>query len=199
MAKCLKGMLLAGGLMMLSGCLSLGSEPPEQLISLTPATSAAPGAIASGSVSDAIVVLDPDAARRIDVTRVPVQVNDSSVAYLRDAIWVEKPARQFRHLLAETIRASANRLVVEGGDHDTAAGTVLSGRLLDMGYDVPSRSVVVRYDAMIASGEGPVRSRRFEAVVPGITADVRAVAPALNRAANEVAAQVAQWVAQPGG
>lgn len=197
--RSLKGFTVAAVAAMLSGCLSIGSEPPEQLISLTPARSAPVGAIGSGTIEQAIIVLDPDAARRIDVTRVPVQVNGSSVAYLKDALWVEKPARQFRQLLAETIRADTSRLVVEGSDFDVTGGTVLSGRLLEMGYDAPSQSVIVRYDAILTGGDGPIRSRRFESVVPGISAEALSVAPALNQAANDVAGQVAQWVAQPGG
>ena len=41
---------------------------------------------------------------------------------------------------------------------------------------------------------GVLASKRFEAVVPGISAKPEAVGPALNKAANEVAAQVADWM-----
>lgn len=181
-------------LLLLGGCLSFGAKVPNQLISLTPASTAPAGATASGKMTDALVVLDPDTDRRIDVHRVPVKVDDSTVAYLKDAMWVERPARQFRRLLAETIRAKGGRLVVEGEDAEVSGKELLSGRLLDMGYDARSQSVVVRYDAVREDGTGTAQSRRFEAIVPGVSAKADAVAPALNKAANDVAAQVADWI-----
>ena len=59
---------------------------------------------------------------------------------------------------------------------------------------VNAGSVVVVFDA-VRPGEGAqVQTRRFEARVPGVTADVASVGPALNQAANEVAGQVAAWI-----
>lgn len=180
-------------LALLGGCLSFGGKEPKQLIALTPAATAPAGATAAGRMTEALVVLDPDTDRRIDVLRVPVIVDDATVAYLKDATWVERPARQFRRLLAETIRAKGGRLVVEGDDAEIAGKTKLGGRLLDMGYDARSQSVVVRYDALYEGTDGAVRTKRFEATVPGIAADAKVVGPALNRAANDVATQVADW------
>lgn len=181
-------------LLLLGGCISLGGKAPKQLIALTPETTAPAGDLGATTLQDALVVLDPEADRRLDVQRVAVQVDDATIAYLKDATWVERPARQFRRLLAETIRAKGKRLVVEAGDASEAGKTTLGGRLLDMGYDARSQSVVLRFDAMRADGAGNVVSRRFEATVPGVSPKVEAVAPALNKAANEVAGQVAEWV-----
>ena len=65
-----------------------------------------------------------------------------------------------------------------------------------MDYD-PSRSAaVVRYDAVLRLSDGTVRTQRFEAEQTGVLPDALSVAPALNRAANDVAAQVAEWVGQ---
>ena len=178
----------------LAGCVSLGGKAPRQLIGLTPTAMAAAGANASGKLADALVVLDPEADRRLDVPRVAVQVDDTTVAYLKDVSWVERPARQFRHLLAETLRARGGRLVLEAGDEAPKANHTLSGRLVDMGYDARSRSVVVRFDAMRDDSSGTVTTQRFEAVVRGVAPEARAVAPALNRAANDVAKAVADWV-----
>jgi cholesterol transport system auxiliary component len=186
---------IAAMAMALSGCVSLGGgEPPEALISLTPDERAPAGAMASGTADNAIVILDPDADRRIDVDRVPVQINASSVAYLKDAVWVERPTRQFRRLLAETVRARASRVVIEGSDYEVTGSTMVSGRLLQMGYDAGAQTVVVRYDAVVEERGGAVRSRRFEAEVGGVAADAAAVGPALNRAANQVAKEVAGWI-----
>jgi cholesterol transport system auxiliary component len=182
------------GVLLLGGCISLGGKAPKQMIGLRPNVTAPAGELPGTSLSDALVVLDPEADRRLDVQRVPVQVDDATIAYLKDATWVERPARQFRRLLAETIRAKGNRLVVEAGDASELAKTTLGGRLLDMGYDARNQTVVVRFDAMRSDAGGNVMSRRFEATVPGVSPKAESIAPALNKAANEVAAQVADWV-----
>lgn len=179
-------------LLLLGGCVSLGGKAPKQLIGLTAESTAPAGDMGATTLREALVVLDPEAERRLDVQRVPVQIDDANVAYLKDATWVERPARQFRRLVAETIRARGGRLVLEG-DAEGMGKVVISGRLLDMGYDARSQSVVVRFDAQREEG-GTIRTRRFEASVPGVAAKAEAVAPALNKAANDVAAQVAEWV-----
>lgn len=181
-------------LALLGGCISFGGKAPDQLISLSSEATAPAGALVGGPRGDALVVLDPEADRRLDVQRVPVRVDDANIAYLQDATWVERPSRQFRRLLAETLRAKGNRLVLEGDSGDGKARVFLSGRLLDMGYDVRTQSVIVRYDALREEAGGAVKSQRFEATVPGVTAKAGPVASALNKAANDVARQVADWV-----
>lgn len=190
------GAALAASLL-LSGCVSFSGKAPDQLISLTPDVRAPAGEIGSGTISAAMVVLDPDTDRRLDVTRVPVQIDKATIAYLKDAVWVEKPARQFRRLMAETLRVSLGEIVVEGSDYEVTGGTVLSGRLVDMGYDASEKSVIVRYDALLQDRKtGAVRSRRFEAEIPGVPAKAKAVAPALNEAANTVVGEVAEWIGE---
>jgi cholesterol transport system auxiliary component len=172
----------------------LGSKPPGQLISLTPAALAPPGELQDGPQSRALIIHTPVASRELDVNRVPVQVNASTVAYLKDAAWVDRPARLFRDLLAETIRAKAGRMVIDADEYSIEGRQELSGRLLDMSYDAPDQSVVVRFDALLEEANGEVRTRRFEATIPGVAPTAAAVAPALNEAANTVAAQVAEWL-----
>jgi cholesterol transport system auxiliary component len=181
-------------LLALSGCISFGAEPPESLLTLTPARVPAVGTGATGVAAAAIAVLEPGAPQRLAVTRVPVQVTPSSVAYLKEATWVEKPTRLFQRLLSETIQAGGRRLVVGDADVQYAAATKLSGELLEMGYDAPTSSVIVRYDAVLQRPDGQVTTRRFESTVPGVAADAAGVGPALNQAANQVAAEVADWV-----
>jgi cholesterol transport system auxiliary component len=189
-----RGLPLAA-LLLLGGCLGgLGGKVPPQLISLTAADPAPAGPLGGGSAGSGLIVLDPETDRRIDVQRVPVQVSPSTVAYLKDAMWVEKPARQFRRLLAETIRAKSGRLVLEGGEAEAVGRDMLAGRLVDLGYDAASQSVVVRYDAIRNDGKGAVSVRRFESIVPGVSPKAETVGPALNRAANDVARQVAAWI-----
>jgi cholesterol transport system auxiliary component len=190
----LKALLPLAAALALSGCVSFGAKPPPTLITLTAAAPAPAGSLGGGSIGQALVVTDPEADRRIDVQRVPVQIDASSVAYLKDAMWVEKPTRQFRRLLAETIRGKGGRLVLEGGEAEAIGKDTLGGRLVDMGYDAPSQSVVVRFDALRTDAKGAISARRFEARVPGVAAEAAVVGPALNRAANDVARQVADWV-----
>ena len=193
----LRGLRLAAvlaGTTALAGCISFGAEPPDSLFTLTPSATMAAGTGASGSPQNAIAVVDISAPQRLDVNRVPVQIDSANVAYLEDAQWVEKPAVLFERLLAETIRSSGNRLVLEGPDAEFAAGTRLTGQLTEMGYDATTGSVVVRYDATMIMPSGEYRTRRFESIEPGVAAEAAAIAPVLNRAANAVAADVAAWV-----
>lgn len=191
-----KTKFLAAALSMaaLSGCISFGAEPPDQFLTLTPSAEMPAGAAAEGQASAALSVQVPTVTQRLNVTRVPVTTSDSSLAYLQDAFWVEKPAQLFRNVLAETIRAKGNRLVVGAGELEYVAQTQLTGQLVDMGYDATTGSVVVRYDAVLGGPDGILRTRRFEERIPGVPAEAVAVGSALNQAANSVADQVAEWV-----
>lgn len=180
--------------LLLAGCISFGAKPPESLLSLTPASSVAPGTAINGDVAQAIAVLVPDAPARLDVTRVPVQVDDTQVAYVKDAVWVDKPARLFRRLLGETIRARTGRLVIDNDDAALTPKSQLRGTLVDFGYDARTSSVVVTYDAIRDVNGTQVMTRRFSATVPGVVAEAAPVGAALNLAANQVATEVADWV-----
>lgn len=194
-AAIVNGLVIAVACLTLSGCISLGSKTPGMLFRLTPDQTAPAGATASGQLADAIVVLDPESDRSLDALRVPVRVDASRVAYLKDAAWVEKPTREFRSLLAETIRARTGKLVVEGGDFEVTGKILIGGRLLQMGYDAQKHAVVVTFDAMRSSGPGSeITTKRFEAMMDGIEPEADAVGPALNQAANDVARQVADWI-----
>lgn len=200
--KSLRLATAAAAALALTGCLGLGGgKAPPSLLSLTPAKSAPAGAVASGTGATAIMVMEPDTDKRLAVQRVPVQVSASSVAYLKDALWVERPARLFRGLLAETLRAQTlpgggGRLVLEDDQAAPLIGTRLAGRLLDMGYDARTMTAVVRFDAFRTGPKGEVSTRRFESIISGVSAKPDAVGAALNRAANDVAGQVAEWMAQ---
>ena len=184
----------AAAAMALTGCISLGKEPPDQLLNLTAASPAPAGTAASGNVDAALAILDLQAPQKLNVTRVPVVMDGSSLAYLKDAEWVEKPADLFGRLLADTLRAKGNRLVVSGTDLEYAAATKLSGTLAAMEYDASRGAAVVRFDAVLQTGDSQILTRRFESEVTGVSAEARPVGEALNRAANDVAGQVAEWV-----
>ena len=122
-------------------------------------------------------------------------VSDTELAYLQEAFWVEKPARLFRRLLGETLRASGNTLVLDNDDTPLLAAQTLRGTLREMGYEAATSSVVVRYDAVRTNLDGTVSSRRFEARESGVLPEAASVGPAVNRAANTVAGEVAEWMA----
>jgi cholesterol transport system auxiliary component len=179
----------------LPACVSLGGPPPESLLTLSPDTRAPVGAGVSGADRPVIAVLNIDTPAKLDVLRVPVAVTDTELAYLQEAFWVEKPARLFRRLVGETIRSRGNAMVVDGDDTSTLATTTLRGTLIDMGYEASTSAAVVRFDAVRLDGEGKITTRRFEARETGVPAEARAVGAALNRTANTVASEVADWVA----
>ncbi len=179
----------------LASCVSLGgAEPPESLLTLTPASTAPAGAALSAQQGEALALHEPSVPAELDVLRVPVRIDDANLAYLKDAVWVERPAQLFRRLLAETIRVRGERVVLSGGDPAARGSLQLRGSLLQFGYDASQSAVVVRYDASLLGNDGVVEQQRFEAIESGVSADAASVGPALNRAANEVAVQVADWL-----
>lgn len=177
----------------LAGCVSLGAEPPDSLLNLTPEMLAPAGSGQAGTRAEALAVHEPHVPAEIDVLRVSVRVNDTELAYLKDAVWVEKPARLFRRLVAETVRVRTGQLVIDGDDPSLFAENHLRGTLREFGYDAATSSVVVRFDAIKQTDGGPVETKRFEAVEADIVAKAGPVGLALNRASNEVARQVADW------
>jgi cholesterol transport system auxiliary component len=177
----------------LAACVSFGGKAPPTLFSLTAAKSAPAGAAVTGKLAEAVVIAEPETDRRLAVQRVAVQIDDANVAYLKDAMWVERPARLFSGLIAETLRAKGGRLVFLESEAAGPGTLRLSGRLLEMGYDARAQSVVVLFDAIRSKG-GEISTRRFEHVVSGVPAEAKFVGPALNEAANAVAAEVADWM-----
>ena len=66
------------------------------------------------------------------------------------------------------------------------------------GYDAASGQVIVQYDAALSTAGGTrVDTRRFTATAPA-DGTAGSVGPALNEAANQVAADVAKWIAGGG-
>jgi cholesterol transport system auxiliary component len=187
-------------LVALSGCVSFGgAEPPETLITLnrlTPVPAGAGAVAGRNTTGRAIAIYLPDTPAKLDVLRLPVMVSDTQIAYLQEAYWVEKPARLFRRLLGETIRSATPALVVDNDDTPLLADTTLRGTLLEMGYDARTSSVVVQFDAVRTEAGGKATSRRFEAIESGVAATPEDISPALNRAANQVAREIAEWVAE---
>jgi cholesterol transport system auxiliary component len=190
-----KSAACAGILVLTVGaCVSFGGKAPPSLLVLTATNTVANGTAKSGVSSDALIVLLPEAPRKLDSNRVPVQINDSSIAYLKDAVWADKPSRLMQLLLMETIAAKSGRLVLNETDAGGKATQYLSGSLLEFGVDAAASEAVVVYDAVKLARGQTVEKRRFEARRPVAAIEPGSTGVALNEAANEVAAQVSDWI-----
>ena len=193
--KRLQPLAMATGLALLAGCVSFGgAEPPPFLLSLTPDATVNAGASLSGPKSGSLVVRLPATPQKLNNLRVPVQTSSTAIAYLKEATWVDKPARLFQDLLSETIAAKNNRLILTAPQAGGTAETYLAGELVNFGLDGPSLTVTVTYDAVKIREGQPVEKRRFEASETVFAAEAGPVGEALNAAANKVVSEVAQWV-----
>ena len=185
---------------LLSGCVSFGGKPPERLLSLDAAQKVAPGTQRNGDGGTPITIADPEAPKMLDTVRVPVRTAPTSVAYVTKVQWSDTPRHLFQKLLAETIAATSNRIVLDPGQYSADAGQRLMGELIDFGLDEASNKAVVTYDAMLTGPGGVVIARqRFTASAPvGGKIDANSVGVPLNAAANKVAADVAAWLSVQG-
>jgi cholesterol transport system auxiliary component len=184
-------LLLGAGAAALAGC-SLGGKPPPTLMRLTP-DAAAPAGPRSAPTSHAITVVAPSVPQELNTLRVPVR-SGTEVTYIPKAQWVEMPNAMFARLVTETISAKTGRVVLDPHQFTIDPGQRLTGTLQEFGLEEPGRQAVVVYDAVLARGASAVETRRFEARVPVAAIDAASAPAALNRAANDVAAQVAAWV-----
>lgn len=179
--------------LLLAGCLSFGADPPASLLTLNAESAAAVGTSRSAGAGEAITVLQPRVPNALATNRVPVSSGDIAIAYVKNAQWVDTPDKLFRDLLSETITARTGRLVLDERQFNFDPGTTISGELRNFGVDADSGEAVVTYDAARQIGER-VEERRFEARVPVAPVSGATVGPALNSAANRVAADVAAWI-----
>jgi cholesterol transport system auxiliary component len=177
----------------LSAC-SLGGKTPSVLMRLSADAPAAASAGRSGQAAEAITVVVPTVPAELRTPRVPVRTGATAVAYLENAQWVEMPAELFARLLTETISSRTGRVVLDPKQFTFDPGQRLTGTLQAFGLQADRSEAVVIYDAAIARGANRVETRRFEAHVPVSTIDPTTAPEALNRAANQVAAEVAAWV-----
>lgn len=191
-------MLAALGAATLSACVSFGAKPPPFLLTLTADAAPAAGEARTANEAQTLTILIPTAPQKLRTQRIPVQQDDASIAYVKDAQWVEAPQRLFQRLLSETVAARSSRVVLDEGQYLTAPGEQLAGQLMEFGVNEATNEAVVVYQAMLVnSGGKSVTQRRFEAREP-IAGKVEAkpVGEALTAAANKVAGEVAGWLAE---
>ena len=180
----------------LGGCISFAPKPPEALLTLSPASTVAAGQEADSANAKTITVLVPATPAAIATNRVAVRTGATSLAYVKGGYWSEAPARLFARLLADTVTARTGRVVLSNAQSFADPGARLSGELRDFTVDVGRGAAVVTYDAtLMRDGAKTFDRRRFEARAPlGGAVTPGSAATALNHAANDVAAQVADWV-----
>ena len=178
----------------LSGLLGGGSaKGPTMLATLTP-EAPDPGAIArSAAAGQAVTIELPVISNELHTVRVPVQISPTEVQYVTNLQWADTPDRLFQNLVEETVRRTTNRVVLDPNQTGLDPGVVLHGELERFGYDAQSGQVVVAYNGSLATADGTVQTRRFVANAPADGTGAT-VGPALNRAANQVAREIAQWI-----
>jgi cholesterol transport system auxiliary component len=183
---------LAIGGCSVSGLLGGGGKAPTTLQTLTPEAPDPGPAAHAVSAGQAVTIGTPAIPKELRTTRVPVQITPTDIQYVTGLQWVDTPDRLFQNLVAETVRRTTNRVVLDTRQSALDPGMLVSGELQRFGYDASSGQVVVVYDAILSSG-GRIESRRFAATAPA-DGSGPAVGPALNRAANQIAQEVAQWI-----
>jgi cholesterol transport system auxiliary component len=181
----------------LTGCFGGGKVPPV-LMTLAPQAADSTSMTRTAAAGETVTIDDPVTPKSLKSVRVPAQVGDTAIAYIKDAQWIDTPDHLFRQLLTETVKRTTNRVVLDPRQSTLDPGLRISGTLDRFGYDASAGAVVVRYDAALSATAGSrVETRRFEAHEPsaGTKDDV---GPALNRAANRVATEVAHWIGSHG-
>ena len=92
------------------------------------------------------------------------------------------------------MRRTTNRVVLSSKQAALDPGLVVNGELQRFGYDASTGQVIVQYDGALSTEGGTrVESRRFTATAPS-DGSAASVGPALNRAANQVASEIARWI-----
>jgi cholesterol transport system auxiliary component len=179
----------------LSACLSFGAKPPSSLLTLTAEAPPPAGEAQRSNLASTITVGVPTAPQELAASRIPVRSGTTAVAYVKDAQWVERPAQLFARLVSDTVAARTGRMVLSTRQSLQDPGALLNGELRAFGVDADTQEAVVVFDATLVRGAETVfEKRRFEARVPVSEVTAQPVALALNQAANQVAAQVADWV-----
>ena len=197
MMRLSRPLFVAVAALSLAACFG-GKKVPPTLLTLN-STAPLPASIArTATAGEALTIDVPVISKELSTTRVPALVGPTAVAYIEGLQWVESPDKLFQDLLQETVVRTTNRVVLDPRQSSLDPGVSLTGTLTRFGYDTATGAVVVRYDGALASAGGArVATRRFEASVPA-DGTAASVGPALNAAANQVAAQVASWVGGQG-
>ncbi len=189
-------LLIVAAALPLAACISFGAKPPPWLLTIEATATPAVGTEQNSAKVRSITIQVPSTPTAIASTRVPVQATPTTIAYVKDAQWAEPPARLFARLLSDTVSSRGNMVVLSTVQSIADPSATLAGELRRFGLDAGAREAVVTYDAALTrAGAETVEKRRFEARVPVTAIDAANAGTALSQAANQVAGEVAAWVA----
>jgi cholesterol transport system auxiliary component len=178
----------------LGGLLGGGGKPPTTLATITPEAPDPGQIVRAAAAGQAVTIATPTTSKELQTVRVPVQVTPTDVQYVANLQLVDTPDKLFANLVAETVRRTTNRVVLDANQSSLDPGLTVTGALQRFGYDAQTGQVVVQYDGSLSvAGGNRVETRRFTATVPA-DGSAASVAPALNRAANQIALDVAKWI-----
>ena len=179
----LGGLLGGGGEKSPATLLTLSSEAPD------------PGQIVrAANAGEAVTIADPVVAKELRTVRVAVQATPTDVQYVSNLQMADTPDQLFRELVEETVRRTTNRVVLDPHQASLDPGLLVTGALQRFDYDAATGQVIVQYDGSLSTaGATRVETRRFTATAPA-DGTAGTVGPALNRAANQVAAEIAKWI-----
>lgn len=190
--RALRLTLAASFALALAGC--FGGKAPPTLLTLSPLAGPAADPNRTAGAGQSVTIDTPVASKEIRVLRIPVLEAPGTVTYIKGLQYIDTPDRLFRLLLTETVKRTTNRVVLDPSQSALDPGLHVTGTLERFGYDVPTRSVIVTYDAALSTTGGTrVETRRFTASTPS-DGTPASVGQGLNTAANEVAAAAAKWI-----
>lgn len=193
--KITKLLIITPLLYLLPSCVSLGNtEAPAAFLVLTPVNSIPANQESLGNTDNAIIVDIPNTPRKLDTNRIPVQVSDSSIAYVQGAFWSDKPARLMQQLISETIIATTGQLVIDKAQISGKSKAKISGTLSEFGIVESGSYAIVRFDAIKTNSANVIEKKRFEAKRDIFQITASDSGEALNNAANDVAEQIAIWL-----
>ncbi len=179
----------------LGGCVKLTPKAPPLLLNITASSKVAPNEARMGGAGQVISIAVPTTPQAIANNRVAVADGPVSISYIKDAYWVEPPARLFQRLLSETMASKTGKVVLDPRQFALDPGIQLTGQLKTFGIDARSHEAVVTYDAALTRNRGAqVETKRFETRKAVTSIAPIAAGEALNDAANSVAVDVASWV-----
>jgi cholesterol transport system auxiliary component len=181
---CSLGGLLGGG----------GEKPPATLLTLSSEAPDPGQIIRAANAGEAVTIADPVVAKELRTVRVAVQATPTDVQYVSNLQMADTPDQLFRELVEETVRRTTNRVVLDPHQASLDPGLLVTGALQRFDYDAATGQVIVQYDGSLSTaGATRVETRRFTATAPA-DGTAGTVGPALNRAANQVAAEIAKWI-----
>src|SRR5436190_9259046 len=179
----LGGLLGGGGEKSPATLLTLSSEAPD------------PGQIVrAANAGEAVTIADPVVAKELRTVRVAVQATPTDVQYVSNLQMADTPDQLFRELVEETVRRTTNRVVLDPHQASLDPGLLVTGALQRFDYDAATGQVIVQYDgSLLTAGATRVETRRFTATAPA-DGSAGTVGPALDSAANRVAAEIAKRI-----